>query len=83
MNIRPLKDRLVVKRLPSPEKSGSIVIPDVAKEKLTMGTVISIGPKVDDVKVGDTVYFGRMVDLEQYDFVMIQEADIRVVVDNA
>ncbi len=67
--IRPLQDRLLVKRLEEQKsKKGAIIIPDTAKEKPQEGEVIAIGPgKVDehgvripmDVKVGDRILFGK------------------------
>jgi chaperonin GroES len=69
MNIRPLQDRLVVKRLAEEEKTkGGIIIPDTAKEKPIEGEVIAVGNgkvledgKVRplDVKRGDRVLFGK------------------------
>ena len=69
MNIRPLHDRVVVKREPEERKSpGGIVIPDTAGEKPTFGRVLAVGQgKVLDngqarpleVKVGDRVLFGK------------------------
>jgi chaperonin GroES len=67
--IRPLHDRVIVKRLPEEEVTkGGIIIPDSAKEKPAQGEVIAVGPgkthdngKVQtlDVKVGDRVMFGK------------------------
>ena len=69
MNIRPLQDRLVVKRLAEEEKTkGGIIIPDSAKEKPIEGEVIAVGNgkvledgKVRplDVKKGDRILFGK------------------------
>jgi len=69
MNIRPLQDRLVVKRLAEEEKTkGGIIIPDTAKEKPIEGEVIAVGngKYLDDgkqhpldVKKGDRVLFGK------------------------
>jgi chaperonin GroES len=69
MNIRPLQDRLVVKRLAEEEKTkGGIIIPDSAKEKPIEGEVIAVGngKYLDDgkqhpldVKKGDRVLFGK------------------------
>jgi chaperonin GroES len=67
--IRPLQDRLLVKRVEEHEsKKGGIIIPDTAKEKPQEGEVIAVGPgKLDDhgaripmeVKVGDKILFGK------------------------
>lgn len=69
MNLRPLHDRVIVKRLDNETKTASgIVIPDAAAEKPDQGEVLAIGPgKKDDkgnpialdVKVGDRVLFGK------------------------
>jgi chaperonin GroES len=69
MKIRPLQDRLVVKRLAEEEKTkGGIIIPDSAKEKPIEGEVVAVGSgKVTedgkvrplDVKAGDRVLFGK------------------------
>ncbi len=69
MKIRPLGDRILIKRVEEEEKSkGGIIIPDTAKEKPQEGKVIAVGKgKVSDdgkvipmeVKVGDRVLFGK------------------------
>ena len=69
MNVRPLHDRLIIKRLEEGEqKVGGIIIPDSAKEKPQQGKVIAAGngkAKDDgkrvplDVKAGDTILFGK------------------------
>jgi chaperonin GroES len=67
--IRPLQDRLIVKRLENTEKTASgLYIPDTAKEKPQQGRVIAVGkgkigddgkPRPMDVKAGDTIIFGK------------------------
>jgi chaperonin GroES len=69
MNIRPLYDRIVVKRIAEEEtKIGGIIIPDSAKEKPQQGEVVAVGKgkRLDDgklvpleVKVGDKILFGK------------------------
>jgi len=69
MKLRPLHDRIIVKRLEEERKSaGGIVIPDTAAEKPSMGEVVAAGPgKTDDngkvipmgVKVGEKILFGK------------------------
>jgi len=90
MKIRPLNDRLLVKRLAEEEKTaGGIIIPDSAKEKPAEGEVAAVGPgKVDDngkrialqVAVGDKVLFskygGTDVKLDGEDFLIMREDDI-------
>jgi chaperonin GroES len=90
MKIRPLNDRLLVKRLQEEEMSaGGIIIPDSAKEKPAEGKVVAVGPgKVADngervalqVKEGDSVLFskygGTDVKLDGEDFLIMREEDI-------
>lgn len=94
INIRPLHDRIIVKRLPEEEKtSGGIIIPDTAKEKPQRGKVLSIGKgRVTDdgkclpldVKKGDEVLFGKYSGTEfkvkGEELLMMREEDIYGVV---
>ncbi len=94
-NIRPLGDRILVKRLAEEQKTkGGIIIPDSAKEKPQEAEVIAVGNgkvldngqvKPLDVKVGDKVLFskygGSEVKLEGDDFLIIREEDILGVVE--
>jgi chaperonin GroES len=88
--IRPLQDRVLIKRVKEEEKSkGGIIIPDTAKEKPIEGEVIAVGNgkvledgKVRplDVKVGDTVLFGKYsgteVKVDGEDRLILREDDI-------
>jgi chaperonin GroES len=88
--IRPLHDRVIVRRVKEEEKSkGGIIIPDTAKEKPTEGEVIAVGNgKVQedgtlrklDVNVGDRVLFGKYngneVKVDGEDRLIIREEDI-------
>ena len=90
MNIRPLHDRVIVKRVEEEKKSaGGIVIPDTAAEKPSQGEVVAVGPgKTDDngrvvamgVKPGDRVLFGKYsgqeFKLEGQDYLHMREDDI-------
>jgi chaperonin GroES len=90
MKIRPLNDRLLVKRLAEEEKTaGGIIIPDSAKEKPAEGEVVAVGPgKTADngervalqVAVGDKVLFskygGTDVKLDGEDYLIMREDDI-------
>jgi len=90
MNIRPLQDRVVVKRLDEKEVvRGGIVIPDTAKEKPQEGEVVAVGNgKVlnsgnrvpMDVKVGDRILFGKYsgseVKLNGQELLIMREEDI-------
>ena len=96
MNIRPLHDRVVVRRLEEERTSaGGIVIPDSAAEKPMTGEVLAVGNgKVQengdqrplDVKVGDTVLFGKYsgteVKVEGDDVLVMREDDIMGVIEN-
>ncbi len=58
MNFRPLGERILVKRAEVESKTASgIYIPDNAKEKPQTASVVAIGTKVEDIKVGDTIVF--------------------------
>lgn len=74
MNIKPLQDRVIVKRLEEEEKTaGGLIIPDAAKEKPQSGKILAVGPgkvlengtKIElTVKEGDTVLFGKYAGTE-------------------
>ncbi|MFA6109972.1 MAG: co-chaperone GroES [Candidatus Latescibacterota bacterium] len=95
MKIKPLADRVLVKRLEGEEeqKVGGIIIPDTAKEKPQEAQIIAVGPgKVEEgkrvaleVKVGDKVligkYSGTEVKLDGEDYLIMREDDILAVVD--
>ena len=87
--IRPLHDRVIVKRLEEEERSkGGIIIPDTAKEKPQQGKVIAVGPgrredgKViaPDVRTGDRVLFGKYagteIKLNGEEHLILREDDI-------
>lgn len=90
MNIRPLHDRILVKRLEEEQKTkGGIIIPDTAKEKPMEGEVIAVGKgKVAedgkviklDVAAGDRVLFskyaGTEVKIDNVDYLIMREDDI-------
>ena len=93
MNIRPLADRVVVKRTKEEEKTkGGIIIPDTAKEKPVEGMVVATGSgkvlksgKVRplDVKTGDRILFGKYsgteVKIEGEEHVLLNEDDVLAV----
>ncbi|MDE2196800.1 MAG: co-chaperone GroES [Gammaproteobacteria bacterium] len=95
MKLRPLHDRVIIKRLEAETKSaGGIVIPDTAKEKPMKGEVIAIGPgrildngqKVPvSVKIGDKVLIGKYsgTDFKMHDeeYVSVEEKDIIAVIE--
>jgi chaperonin GroES len=94
MDIRPLHDRLIVRRLEEGEQHvGGIIIPDTAKEKPQRGTVIAAGNgKVNDdgtrvpldVKVGDVILFGKYtspeVKLNGEEYLIMREDEVLAVI---
>jgi chaperonin GroES len=90
MNIRPLQDRVVVKRKEEETKSaGGIVLPGSAAEKPAQGEVVAVGPgrlldngdvRPVDLKVGDTVIFGKYasntVKLGEDELLILNESEI-------
>ncbi|CAN7464854.1 co-chaperone GroES [Aminobacter sp. LjRoot7] len=97
MKFRPLHDRVVIRRAEGDIKSkGGIIIPDNAKEKPQQGEVVGVGPGSRDdsgklipldVKVGDTVLFGKWsgteVKIDGADLLIMKEADIMGIVDTS
>ena len=95
MKIRPLHDRVIVKRLESETKSaGGIVIPDSAAEKPVQGKVLAVGKgkiledgnvRPLDVKVGDKILFGKYsgteVKVDGDDLVVMREEDVMAVIE--
>ncbi|MCE9624377.1 MAG: co-chaperone GroES [Deltaproteobacteria bacterium] len=94
LNIRPLRDRIIVRRLEEIEKTkGGIIIPDSAKEKPQEAEVVAVGSgRVDEsgktipveVKVGDKVLFskysGTEIKIDNEDYLILQESDVQAVV---
>ena len=97
MKIRPLHDRIVVKRLESENRTkGGIIIPDSAKEKPIEGRVVAVGNgkllnngklRPLDVAVGDVVLFGKYagneVKIDGEGFVLLREDDLLAVTEAA
>jgi chaperonin GroES len=95
MNIRPLHDRVVIKRLEEEQKtSGGIVIPDTAAEKPQKGEVVAVGngkildngeTRALDVKVGDQVLFGKFsgteIKVDDDELLVMREEDILAVLE--
>ena len=94
MNLKPLADRVVVKKVEAEEKTaGGIVLPDTAKEKPQQAEVLAVGPgKLDEhgkrhdmeLKVGDKVLFakysGTEVKIDGVEYLILSERDILAVV---
>lgn len=95
MNLRPLHDRVIVKREEEERKSaGGIVIPDSATEKPIRGEVLAIGKgktldngeiRAPEVKKGDTVLFGKYagteVKIDDEQLLVLKEDDVMAVID--
>ncbi|MDY0060672.1 MAG: co-chaperone GroES [Myxococcota bacterium] len=96
MQIRPLHDRILVKRLEGELKTkGGIIIPDTAKEKPIEGKVIAVGKgkllengtrQPMDVKEGDRILFGKYsgteLKVEGEDFLMLREDEIHAIIED-
>ena len=94
MKIRPLQDRVIVKRVQEEEKTkGGIIIPDTAKEKPSQGEITAVGPGGRDeagklipidLRVGDRVLFGKWsgteVKIEGDELLIMKESDIMGVI---
>ncbi len=97
MKVRPLHDRVIVRRLNAEEKTrGGIIIPDTAQEKPMEGEVIAAGPGARnetgaivalDVKAGDRILFGKWsgteVKLDGEELLIMKESDIMGIVEGA
>ena len=95
MKVRPLQDRVIVKRIAEEEKSrGGIIIPDTAKEKPSEGVIVSVGPGArdesgkivpPDVKEGDRILFGKWsgteVKLDGEELLIMKESDIMGIIE--
>ena len=95
MNVRPLADRILVRRMEEQEmKKGGIIIPDTAKEKPQEGKVVAVGNgKVGDdgkrialdVKAGDKILFGKYsgseVKIEDEEYLIMREEDVLAILD--
>ena len=95
MSLRPLQDRVIVKRLtPETKTASGIVLPEQAAEKPDQGEILAVGPGkktedgktiVIDVKVGDKVLFGKYagqaVKINGDELVVMREDDIMAVIE--
>ncbi len=95
MKVRPLRDRIIVKRLEEEEKTkGGIIIPDSAKEKPIEGKVIAVGDgKIDkdgkkiplEIKKGDRVLFakygGTEIKIDGEEHLMMKEEDVLAIIE--
>jgi chaperonin GroES len=97
MKLRPLQDRVLIRRVEQEAKtSGGIIIPDTAKEKPMEGEVVAVGAGARDangvlhavdVKAGDRVLFGKWsgseIKLDGEDLIIMKESDILGMIDRA
>ncbi len=97
MNIRPLYDRIVIKRIEEQEtKQGGIIIPDTAKEKPQEGEVMAVGrgKRLEDgtivpldVKVGDRILFGKYsgseIKIDGEEYVIMREDEVLGILEGA
>jgi chaperonin GroES len=97
MQVRPLHDRVLVKRVEEKEViKGGIIIPDTAKEKPMEGEVVAVGPgKIQDdgkrspldVKAGDRILFGKYsgteIKIDDEEFLILREEEILAVLESA
>jgi chaperonin GroES len=97
MHIKPLHDRVVVRRIDEEERTpGGVIIPDTAKEKPMQGEVLAVGPGArdesgkriePDFKAGDTVLFGKWsgteVKIDGEELLIMKESDIMGIVEGA
>jgi chaperonin GroES len=95
MNLRPLHDRIVVRRLEEGEQSvGGIIVPDSAREKPQRGTVIAVGSGVvkdggvrvaPELKTGDVIVFGKYtsqeIKLDGEDYLIMREDEVLAVIE--
>src|SRR5271163_1968103 len=97
MNLRPLQDRVLIRRVePEAKTAGGIFIPDTAQEKPMEGEIVAVGPGIRnedgkvhplDVKRGDRVLFGKWsgteVKLDGEDLMIMKESEIMGVLDRS
>jgi chaperonin GroES len=97
MHLRPLHDRVVVRRMEADQKTaGGIIIPDTAKEKPMEGEVVAVGPGArndhgqlvpPDIKAGDRILFGKWsgteVKIDGEELLIMKESDVMGVLDQA
>lgn len=95
MKLKPIQDRVLVKREDAEEKtSGGIIIPDTSKEKPSKGVVVAVGDGARDekgniipmtLKVGDKVFFtkwgGTEVKIDNEDLLIMKESDILAIIE--
>jgi len=94
MKLKPLADRVIIKAIPSEERTKSgIIMPDTAKEKPQEGEIVAVGPgKVEkseripmEVNIGDRViyskYAGTEVKYDGIEYLILRESDIQAIIE--
>lgn len=95
MKLKPIQDRVLVKREDAEEKtSGGIIIPDTSKEKPSKGVIVAVGDGARDekgnvipmtLKVGDKVFFtkwgGTEIKIDNEDLLIMKESDILAIIE--
>lgn len=79
MKLRPLNDRVLVRRIEASETRGGLYLPDVAREKLNRARVLSVSDGVEDIAEGDEIVFGKYsgqeleIDGDECLFVLVED----------
>jgi len=85
LKIKPLGTRVLVEQVKAETKTASgLIIPDSAMEKPLQATVLAIGKDVDQLKVGDTIIYGKFIgielNLDGKDYLMLEQSEILAVI---
>ena len=85
LKIKPLGTRVLVEQIEAETKTASgLIIPDSAKEKPLQAKVLAIGSEVDQIKVGETVIYGKFIGTELNfdgnDYLMLEQSEILAVI---
>lgn len=85
MRFRPLGERIVVRRTDEKTTKSGIILPDNSKEKPLEGTVMSIGDEVENIKIGETVLYGKYsgsdITIDGEDFILLMTEDVQGILD--
>ena len=85
MRFRPLGPRVVVQRKDEKTTKTGIIIPDTSKEKPLEGIVMSIGDEVENIKVGETVLYGKYsgsdITIDGEDYILLMTEDVQGILD--
>lgn len=81
MTLIPTEDRVAIRRAEAPTtfKDSAILLPEKAKEKPQEGTVVAVGPKVENIAVGQVVLFAKYAGMEIEDVIIMKQGDILAV----